>query len=159
MAAAAGLRLSCNGDGLRVTGPKPERERLRPMLAEHKGEILALLAGPLRVEESVQANPVAPATCEELDPHFGLPRDRIESAALRLGLPVADVLARFDSWRYTDADHADMAGWSDAVFKAHAWLLANESALAVKTTSQSDGVSVDIALVRASAFATGTAYE
>ena len=53
------------------------------------------------------------------------PRSRIEAAALRLGLPVADVLVQFDSWGYAPADIADM---TDAIVEAHARLLASEFA-------------------------------
>lgn len=50
-------------------------------------------------------------------------RKRFGAACKRLNLPVRRIAAQFDSWKYTDADLAEMAGWPDETIDAHCRLL------------------------------------
>lgn len=55
------------------------------------------------------------------------PRARVEAAASKRGLPVADVVAQFDYWGCNESDIADVADrWDVAMVEAHAQLLAGE---------------------------------
>jgi hypothetical protein len=88
------------GGRLKVNAPAGAiTQTLRAGLAEEKAAILILLASP---------------------------RFRVEEAARKLGLPVAEVLAQFNRWQYTPADIAEASGWSNAVIDDHACLLAGE---------------------------------
>lgn len=126
MASAAGLHLRCDGGALRVAGPKRERERLRPLLTEHKGPILKLLAGD--TEQYCQGMQASFNTCTSNAARSASPRWRIEVAARRLELPVAEVLAQFDSYAYPPDEIDEASGWTNSVVDDHAVLLAEEYA-------------------------------
>lgn len=122
-----GVKLTPAGGKLKINAPagaiNPE---LRAGLAEHKGPILALLVG--KAKGYVPEMPAAPNTCVPNAACSASPRSRIGSAARKLGLPVAEVLAQFDSFAYSPAEIAEAAGWSDDVTDWHAGLLAAEFA-------------------------------